>query len=94
MVDENKPSSQDPIGNATNKDSLMELFNQFSSLMSPMSDWLELNTTDAISEGSLQGKSTTYQITIQNLITTALLDTGANISVVSEKFVRSLLQTP
>ena len=42
----------------------MELFNQFSGLMSPMADWLEPDITIVNSEASLQGKSATYQITI------------------------------
>ena len=39
-------------------------------------------------------KSATYNVTIQNLTTKALLDTGANISVVSEKLFNSLPQKP
>ena len=51
--------------------------------------------TIVISEASLQGKRTFYQVTIQNIVTTALLDTEANISVVSGKaFFRALPQTP
>ena len=38
MVDENEHSTQDQTGNARGEDSLMELFDQFSGLMSPMSD--------------------------------------------------------
>ena len=38
MVGENDPSIQDQIGNVIDEDSLMELFNQFSGLTSPMSD--------------------------------------------------------
>ena len=64
MKDENEPSTQDQFGNATDEDGLMELFDQISSLMSLMSDWLELDTTIVINEASLQGKSATYQITI------------------------------
>ena len=94
MADENGPFAQDPIGNATDEDSLMELFDQFASMTSSMLNWLELDITIVISEVSLQGKSTTYQITIQNLITIALLGTGANKSVVLEKFFRLLPQTP
>ena len=82
-----------PIGNVTDEDGLMELFDQFSGLKSLMSDLLESDPTIVISEASLQGKSTTYQIIIQYLITT-VLDTVVNISIVLEKFFRSLLQTP
>ena len=56
--------------------------------------WLEPDTTVVISEASLQGKGATYQVTIQNLTTVALLDTRTNISVVSEKFFKSLPQKP
>ena len=38
MADENAPSIQDPIGNATDEDGLMELFDQFSNLTSPILD--------------------------------------------------------
>ena len=38
MAGENDPSSQDPVHNVTDKDGLMELFDHFSELMSPMSD--------------------------------------------------------
>ena len=93
MASENYPSTQDRVCNVTDEDILMELFDQFSRFMLPMSDWLEADTI-VISEASLQGRSATYQVTIQNIVTTALLDTGANISVVSEKFFRSLPQTP
>ena len=49
------------------EDGLMELFDQLPGLASPMSDWVELETTIVISEASLQGKSAIYQVTIQNL---------------------------
>ena len=55
---------------------------------------LTLDTTIIISEASLQGRSTTYKVTIQNLRTIALVDTGASISVNSEKFFNSLSQKP
>ena len=38
MVCKDNQSTQDPVQNVTNEDSLMELFDQFSGLMSPMSD--------------------------------------------------------
>ena len=38
MVGEYDPSTKDPLDNVTDKDGLMELFDQFSSLMSTMSD--------------------------------------------------------
>ena len=58
--------------------------------MLPMLDRLELDTMIVISEASLQGKSTTFEVTFQNLTTIALLDTGVNISVVSEKCINLL----
>ena len=94
MAGKNNPSTQVQIGNTWEEDDLMKLFDQFSSLMSPVSDWLELDTAIIINEASLQGKRVTYQVTIQTLITTALLDTWANIPVVLKKFFRSLAQTP
>ena len=60
-----EPSTQGTIGNATEEVSLMDLFGQLSSFTSLMPDWLELDTTIVISEFSLQGKNTTYQVTIQ-----------------------------
>ena len=62
MVGENDPSTQDPIGNVTNEDGLMELFDQLTGLTVPVLDWLELDTTIVISEASVQGKSATYQV--------------------------------
>ena len=59
-----------------------------------MSDQLEPESIIVISEASLQGRTTTYKVTIQNLMTIVLLDTGANISVVSEKFFNSLPEKP
>ena len=50
--------------------------------------------TVVITEASLQEKSVPYQVTIQNLVKIALLDSRANISVVLEKFSRSPPQTP
>ena len=38
MADENELSTHDPVSNVTDEDGLMELFYQFSSLMSPMFD--------------------------------------------------------
>ena len=38
MAGENDPSTQDPVSNITDEHSLVELFDQFSGLMSPMSD--------------------------------------------------------
>ena len=63
MADVNEPSTKDPVGNVRDEDGLMELFDQFSGLMSPMSDWLELDTVST-SEASLQVKSAIYQVTI------------------------------
>ena len=91
MAGENDPSIQDPVHNTTEEDGVMELFHQFYELMPPMLDWPEQDTI-VISKVSLQGKSATSQATIQNIVTTALLDTGANISVVPERFFRSLPQ--
>ena len=80
MVGENDPSTQDTANNVTDEDGLMELFDQFFRLMSLMSDCLEPDSI-IISEASHEGKSTTYQVTIQNITTRALLDTGANLSL-------------
>ena len=84
MAGENDPSSQNPASHVTYEDGIMELFDQVSRLMLPVSDWLEQDTI-AISEASLTRKSATYQVTIQDM-TTALLDTGTNISVLLKKF--------
>ena len=92
MAGDNDPSTQDPVWNVTDEDGLLELFDQFSGLMLLMSDCLEPDTI-VITEATLQGKCATYMVTIQNIVTTALLDTGANILVVLEKFFRSLSQT-
>ena len=93
MAGENNLSTWDPASIVTDGDGLMELFNQLSGFMSPMLHWLKPNTI-VITEASLTGKSTTYQVTIQIISTTTLLDTGENISVVSKKFFGSLPQTP
>ena len=86
MACKDDPSTQDPVCNVTDADSLMELFDQFSGLMLPMLGWLEPDTA-VISEASLEGKSATYQVTIQNVVTSALLDSEANISFFfSERF--------
>ena len=52
-----------------------------------MSDLLELDTV-VISEQSLQRKSTTYQVIVQNVVISSLLDMGENIS----NFFRKVLQ--
>ena len=90
ITNENHSASEEPISDATDEDDLMKLFNQLSVLMLSMSYWLELGTTIVISEASLQGKGTTYEVKIQTLITIAVLDTGANISIVSIMFFNSL----
>ena len=38
MVGKNDPSTQDSISNVTDEDGITELFNQFTSLTSPMLD--------------------------------------------------------
>ena len=38
MMGKNYPSIKDPVGNVTYKDGLIELSDQFSGLVSPMSD--------------------------------------------------------
>ena len=43
---------------------------------------------------SFQGKSATSQVTVQNIITSASLDTGANIIVVSEKVLQVIVTQP
>ena len=45
IVGENDPSTQDMASNVTDEDGLIELFDQFSGLMSPMLDWLEASHT-------------------------------------------------
>ena len=85
MAHEDDASTKDPVHNVTDEEGLMELFDQFSRLMSPVLDSLEPITV-FISEVSLKGKSTTYQVIIQNVVTSVLLDTGANVSVILEKF--------
>ena len=60
ITGKNDSSTQVSIGNVTDEDGLMELFDQFSGLMSPMSDWLKLDNTVIITEASLQGKTTTH----------------------------------
>ena len=55
MACEDDPSVQDPVCNITDEDGSMELFDQFSGLMSPMLNWLVPNTV-AINKVSLQGK--------------------------------------
>ena len=53
---EDHPLTHDPVCNVADEDALMELYDQFSGLMSPMLDWLELDTV-VISEMSLQEKT-------------------------------------
>ena len=91
-INKNYPTSQEPISNSTDEDELMKLFYRFFGFTPSSSDLLELDTTIVTSEASLQGKSTTYQVTIQNLTTIALLNTGANISVILKKFFKPLPQ--
>ena len=55
MAGENDPSTQEQIGNVTDEDGLMELFDQFSGLTSSVSDRLEPDTTNVIVDTSLQG---------------------------------------
>ena len=43
---------------------------------------------------SPQGITATYQVIVHSIITSALLDTGEHISVMSKRFFRLLLQTP
>ena len=88
MALENDPLTQDLAYSAAGEDGLMELFDQFTGWMSLMLDGLESDTV-VISKAFLQGKRATYQVTVENVISSALLDT-----VISKKFFRSLPQTP
>ena len=79
MAGKGYPATQDPIGNVPLEDGLMKEFDQFSGLTSPILDWLGPDTNNVISEASLEGKSTSYEVTTWNLIATAPLQPGANI---------------
>ena len=56
VAGENETPKQDPIGDATDEHSLIELFNQFSGFMSLVLEWTELDTSIVISKASLQGE--------------------------------------
>ena len=81
----NYPASEEPISDLTDEDDLMKLFDQFSCLKSPMSDWLEPDTTIVNGEASLQGRNATYEVTIQNLNNTSINGHRGNKSVVLRK---------
>ena len=64
----------------------MNLFKQYSDFTIPTSDLLGADATEVVSEASIQGMSATYHVT--------LLDTGPNVSVISQNFFSFLPQKP
>ena len=72
------------IAKATNEEDLLSLFNQYSDLMSPNSDWLSAEDAVFINEVSVEGISATYHIAVQQHATTALFDTNDNLLVMSQ----------
>ena len=55
-------------------------------------DWLATDDAVIMNEVSVEGISATYYITVQQCVTTALFNTSANLSVISQKFFDSLPQ--
>ena len=78
-TDENYTNSKEPIHETTNEEDLMNLFELYSDFTSHSSDWLGAYATVVISEASIQGRSATYHVTVQEQPTIALLDTGAKM---------------
>ena len=72
MTQENELLNQDLSCHATGEADFTELFDQFAGWMSP-SDWLEPDMV-VINKVSLQGKSTIYQVIVQNIITSLSVD--------------------
>ena len=69
------------------REDLLNLFKQYSNFAQPTSDWLGADTTIVISEASIQRTSANLPLLqFQEQPTKGLLDTGANISVISQKF--------
>ena len=52
----NHPASEEPVNDASDEDNLVRLFDRFSGMMWPTSDWLEPDSTIVINEASLQGQ--------------------------------------
>ena len=76
----NDTNSKESTHEPTNEEDLLNLSEQYSDFTH-------------ISEASIKRTSTTYHVTVQEQPTIALLDTGANTSVISKKF-KSLPQKP
>ena len=77
-----------PAHEAPDEEDFLSLFDQYSDLMSPSSDWLYTDVAIIINEVSMERISATYHITGQKC-TIVLFDAGTNISVISQKFFNS-----
>ena len=73
---------------------LLSLLYQYSDIILPNSDWLTKEDVVIINEASVEGIKSIYHITVQQHTTTAIFDTSANMSVISQKFFDSLPQQP
>ena len=79
LTHDNLTDRAEPVHKAADEEDLLNLFDQYSDLMSPSSDWLSTDVAIIINEASIEGISVTYHITAQQCTTTALFDTGANM---------------
>ena len=84
-TDENNTNSKELIHEPPNEEEQMNLLEQYSNFTPTTPDWQGADTTVVISEASIQGKSATYHVTVQDQPTIVLLDTEENISVIFQK---------
>ena len=78
---DNNTNSKVPKQELTNEKNLFKLFEQYSDFTQALSVCLEVATAVVISKASVHN---TYHVIAQKQPTIALLDTGANISVISQ----------
>ena len=78
QVDRLEPSHDTHDG-----EDLLSLFNQYSDLISQNSDYIATKDAIIINEVLVKGIIATYHITVQQCTTTPLINTGANMSVIS-----------
>ena len=81
---DSQADTSEPSQKTANGEDLLSLFNQYSDLISPDSDWLATEDAVIFNEVSVENISTTYHITAQQHATTALFDIAANMLVIAK----------
>ena len=86
MTDDKQIETAESVHQVVDEENLVSLIDQYSNLMSSTLNLLAKDIDVIINEVASEGFSVEYPIVVQQCRTTALFDTGTNISVMSQKY--------